>query len=677
MGAGRRTALLVVLAGLALAGLAIPLGARLRHVESNIPQSFLPRGSETVAALDVQETFASSHRTSGVVTFTRQGGLTPGDLGEVGRALYRLVQVDGVAHPVPRLGRVGNAGVVVVLQFDLPSGDSRALVREVAALRAAVHVGTRPDGLEVHVTGQAGAIADTVRAFDRLDTTLLVAALGVVALLLLLVYRSPGLLLVPLGTSAIALAVAQAVVYLLARYASLTVNAESDGILTVLVIGAGTDYALLVTARHREQLHVQADAVTAARAAVRGAAPAIVASALTVVLALLCLVFARLNSDRGVGLVGAVGVIAAAAAATTVLPAALALGGRRLLWPTAPATGPARPAGAWERVGLRIAGRPRPVWLVLCLVLGAGAAGLGALAVGLPQLDSFVHTVDSVDGERALPQALVSVGSPTIVVADAGSRGPVRTAITATPGVGSILATESSGGRVAFDVLLTHPVDSPAAFAAVRALRTRVHAVPAAHALVGGATATLLDVRLAAGHDRRLIMPLALLVVALVLAALLRAIVAPLVLVATVVLSYAGSFGLMTLLWRYAFGFAGIDDTVPLISFLFLVALGVDYNIFLITRVREEARAAGHHVGLVRGLAATGGVVTSAGVVLAATFAVLTLLPLVALVELGTVVALGVLIDTLVVRSLIVPALALDLGPRFWWAPGSSSVIGE
>ncbi|HVU74897.1 MAG TPA: MMPL family transporter, partial [Mycobacteriales bacterium] len=325
--AGRRWALLVVLAGLVLAGLSFPLAARIGSVERNVPQSFLPRGSETVAALDVQASFASSQRTSGVVTFTRPGGLTPGDLGEVGRALYRLVQVDGVAHPVPRLGRVGSAGVVVVLQFDLPSGNSRQLVRQVDALRDAVHVGTTSDGLQVHVSGQAGVIADTVGAFDRLDTTLVVVALGVVALLLLVVYRSPGLLLVPLATSAIALAVAQAVVYLLARYASLTVNAQSDGILTVLVIGAGTDYALLVTARQREQLRVEPDPAVAARAAVRGAAPAVVASALTVVLALLCLVFARLNSDRGVGLVGAIGVVVAAGAATTVLPAALALGG--------------------------------------------------------------------------------------------------------------------------------------------------------------------------------------------------------------------------------------------------------------------------------------------------------------------------------------------------------------
>jgi RND superfamily putative drug exporter len=582
--------------------------------------------------------------------------------------LYRLVQVDGVAHPVPRLGRVGPAGVVVVLQFDLPSGNSRQLVRQVAALRAAVHAGEHADGLEVHVTGQAGVIADTVGAFDRLDTTLVAVALAVVALLLLLVYRSPGLLLVPLATSAIALSTAQAVVYLLARYAALTVNAQSNGILTVLVIGAGTDYALLVTARQRERLRAGDDPVVAARAAVRASAPAVIGSALTVVLALLCLVVARLNSDRGVGLVGAVGVAVAAAAATTFLPAALALGGRRLFWParTIPLAED-RPLGAWERVGRRLARRPRPVWLLLCGILGLGAAGMGSLHVGLPQIDAFVHRVDSVAGERALPPALVSVGSPTIVVADATQERTVRRTVTTTPGVGPVLATERSGGRVAFDVLLTDPVDSAPAFATVRALRTRVHALPGAHALVGGATATLLDVRLAARHDRRLVLPLALLVVALVLGGLLRAVVAPLVLVGTVVLSYAASLGLMTLVWRHALGYAGIDDSVPLISFVFLVALGVDYNIFLVTRVREEARTVGHAEGVVRGLAATGGVVTSAGVVLAATFGALALLPLVALVEIGTLVAVGVLVDTLLVRSLLVPALALDLGPRFWY----------
>ncbi|HVU74107.1 MAG TPA: MMPL family transporter, partial [Mycobacteriales bacterium] len=326
-------------------------------------------------------------------------------------------------------------------------------------------------------------------------------------------------------------------------------------------------------------------------------------------------------------------------------------------------------AGAWERVGRRIARRPRAVWLVLCLVLAGGAVGLAGLHVGLPQLDQFVHPVDSVEGERALPPALVSVGSPTIVVTDAAEQDAVRAAVTSTPGVGPVLATEKSGDRVALDVLLTHPVDSRAAFTTVRELRTRVHAVPGAHALVGGATATLLDVRLAAEHDRHVLLPLALLAVALVLGLLLRALVAPLVLVGTVVLSYAASLGLMALLWRHAFGFAGVDDTVPLISFVFLVALGVDYNIFLITRVRDEVRIAGPIEGVVRGLAATGGVVTSAGVVLAATFAVLTVLPLVALVELGTVVAAGVLLDTFIVRSLIVPALALDLGARFWF-PG-------
>jgi RND superfamily putative drug exporter len=530
---------------------------------------------------------------------------------------------------------------------------------------------TASDGLSVYVGGPAATAADEVKIFKGIDSTLLFATLAVVIVLLLLTYRSPVLWLLPILSAGVALTVAQAVIYLLTQHANLTVNGQSEGILVVLVIGASTDYALLLIARYREELRRHDDRHQAMAVALHRAGPAIIASGLTVVAGMLCLLAAESNDISGLGPVAAVGIGVGLIAMVTLLPAVLVVFGRWIFWPARPGYGTAEPTsrGVWARVGQAISRRPRTVWLVTAILLGASAAGLIGFHFGtLTVAQGFRGTPSSITAQNVLAEYFpAGSGEPVDVIANAAQTGKVQAALTATNGIASVAPPVAKQGLSFVQATMTAPPDSKTAYTLVDNIRTTLHAIPGADAKVGGGTAINKDVETAATHDRNLLIPLILGVVLIILALLLRAIVAPLILIATVVLSYGSALGISALFFQHVFNFAGADTSVSLFVFVFLVALGIDYNIFLMTRVREESIKSGTRRGALTGLAATGGVITSAGLVLAGTFAMLGTLPLVQFTEIGFAVALGVLLDTIVVRSVLVTALTLDIGRHIWW----------
>ncbi|MGX6603503.1 MMPL family transporter [Micromonosporaceae bacterium Da 78-11] len=652
---------------LAMAG---PLAGRLTDVQKNDNSAWLPGSAEATQVSELQKTFAADDIAPAVIVYERPGGITAADQAKAtadAKAIGALAGVTGeVIGPVPAQDKAA-LQLIAPIKVDADGWDK--LVDVVDEIKTTT--GTGEDGLAVYLTGPAGNAADSGAAFEGIDGTLLYTTLIIVAVILLITYRSPVLWFLPIMTAGVALTSAQAVIYLLAKHAGLVVNAQSAGILTVLVFGAGTDYALLLVARYREELRRHDDRHEAMMLALHRAGPAIIASAATVAIGMSCLTLAEVNSTRGLGPVAALGIVVGLLAMVTLLPALLVIFGRWLFWPVRPKAGTAEPTatGLYARLGRRIARRPRTVWITTAVILGAMSLGLVQLdANGLSQSDQFTSEQPSVAGERALARHFpAGYGQPVVVIARADQAAAVGAAFAATPGITAVADPVVKDGLVQLDGTLQAAPDSDAAMATVHRVRDAVHPVPGADAKVGGQTALVLDINEANKHDNRLIIPLVLLVVLLILALLLRAVVAPLILMATVVLSFAAALGVSALIFRHVFGFGGEDTSFPLYVFVFLVALGIDYNIFLMTRVREEAQKHGTRRGGLIGLAATGGVITSAGIVLAGTFAALGSLPLVAFAEIGFAVAFGVLLDTLVVRSVLVTALNLDLGRWMWW----------
>jgi putative drug exporter of the RND superfamily len=669
---GRRTKWAVLVFWLIMVAVAGPLSGKLTGAEKNDAQAWLPAKAESTQVLKLQSTFQSPNVFPAVVVYDRPSGLTAADRHKALGDAEAFAGVPGaLKHKIagPFFATDGKAAQTLV-PVNLGSKGWNGATAAVDKLRSIgrSHAG----GLSVHIAGPLGGAADSAKSFSGIDTTLLFATLAVVIVLLLITYRSPVLWLLPVMTAGVALTSAEALIYLLAAHAGLTVNGQSAGILNVLVFGAGTDYALLLTARYREELRRHQDRHEAMAVALRRAGPAIIASAGTVILSLLTLTIAELNSTKGMGPVLAIGVGVALAAMITLLPALLVIFGRWVFWPVRPTFGSAEPTskGFWARVGRRVAVRPRVVWVSTALVLAVMAVGLTTLkASGLTAAQSFAgHRPDSVVGQQVIDKNFpAGVGQPVIVVGNPTASAQLRTAFAGVPGVTAISQPQLHAGHAFLQGTLTSAPDSQAAYTTIDHVRAAVHAIPAAHALVGGNTAINLDVQRAASHDRDVIIPLILAVVFVILALLLRAILAPIMLIATVVVSFAAALGVSALVFKHLFHFGGADTSFPLFVFVFLVALGIDYNIFLMTRVREETKRHGARRGALIGLAATGGVITSAGVVLAGTFAVLGTLPITFLTELGFAVAFGVLLDSIIVRSVLVTALNLDLGSKVWW----------
>ncbi|MFF5171724.1 MMPL family transporter [Micromonospora sp. NPDC000089] len=684
---GRATATLiavaVVLGWLVIGGVAGPYSGKLGDVATNDNASFLPAAAEATRAQDLSAGFVEKETTPALVVYERDSGITPADRQRATADVARFGQVPGVVGPLPPpIASQDGKALQVVVPIDGSEGERIGTV--VDELRGIA--GGDRDGLTVDVAGPAGLLADLIEVFGAIDGPLLLVTLVVVLVILLIVYRSPVLWIAPLLAAGMSYSLASVFVYFLAKNDVIKLNGQAQGILTVLVFGAGTDYALLLIARYREELHRHERPWDAMKTAWRGAAPAIFASGVTVIVSLLCLLLSSLNSNRALGPVAAVGIGATLVVMLTFLPALLVLGGRWAFWPRRPRLDQADPQtehGVWSRIAGFVARRARIVWAATAVALALLTIGLTQLGVTtLGQTDLFTNRTDSVAGQEAIARHFpAGTGSPATIYTTEQTARQVAQVAQGVPGVAAVRPVTGGqagppeenappkvvDGRVELEATLADPPDSNAAEQAVRNLREAVHAVPGADAVVGGFTAINVDTSDASARDRNVIIPVVLAVIAVILALLLRALVAPLLLIATVVLSFLATLGLCALIFRYLLDFPGVDQSFPLFAFVFLVALGIDYNIFLMSRVREESVKRGTRAGVLAGLAVTGGVITSAGIVLAATFSALAVLPLVVLVELGVAVAVGVLLDTIVVRSLLVPALAYDIGPKIWW----------
>ncbi|SDW69637.1 putative drug exporter of the RND superfamily [Arthrobacter sp. cf158] len=682
----------LVITWLGIAGIGGPTFGRLDEVSSNDQASFLPAGAEATEAGDWQAKFRDSDEIPAVVIVENDAAFTPAQLGEAAQLkadIEALKLGSAVVGPIP--SEDGKA-----VQFIVPMASSDELRAKVQELRDVVQPGA-PDGMNAFVTGPAGLTADLVNAFGGIDGILLLVALGAVFLILLLVYRSVVLPLAVLFTSVFALCAAILLVFGMAKLGWIQLNGQSQGILSILVIGAATDYALLYVARFREALTHTTNRTQAAMTAWKASFEPILASGATVIIALLCLLFSDLNSNKALGPVAAAGILCSLFAALTLLPALMALLGRAAFWPFRPkllpdderepelVTGLEGQKGLWRGIGTLVSKRPRVVWVASVLLLLVASAGVLQLkANGVPQTDVILSQSDAVDGQDALARHFdAGSGSPAVVVASQGAAQQVLDKVKTADGVGdayllaegNVPITGAPGtpaepavrdGKVLINATLNSAADSIEAEEAVKSLRLAVRDVDSG-ALVGGVTATALDTNTTAQRDLVVIIPIVLVVILFILMLLLRSVVAPVLLVLSVVLSYGAAMGVSAWVFNGVFGFSGADATVPLFGFVFLVALGVDYNIFLMSRVREESLKHGTRPGILRGLAVTGGVITSAGVVLAATFAALGVIPIMFLVQLAFIVAFGVLLDTVLVRSLLVPALAYDIGSKIWW----------
>ncbi|WP_192339968.1 MMPL family transporter [Streptomyces sp. VITNK9] len=674
--------LVLLLVWLGIGGTLGPYAGKLGEVATNDQAAFLPRSAESTRVVDAQRAFQQDETLPVIVVWTFDDGDDDG-----GAAAHREAATRSVAALAGEPGVVGPASPAV------PSRDGEALQ---AVVQVEPDLGDRlPDILErieeaaaqvpgarAQLAGPAASQADLSDAFSGIDGLLLGVALITVLVILLLVYRSVLLPLVIIISAVFALGLACAVVYALADRDIVRVDGQVQGILSILVIGAATDYALLLTARFREELARHPDRFGAVRAALGASWQAVVASAATVALGLLALLLSDLTNNRALGPVGAIGIVCAVLSTLTFLPAVLVLLGRAAYWPAKPVRAGDPEAGhrLWHRIAERVDRAPRRVWAISLAALVACAAFAPTLSSkGVPLDEIFVGDAPSVTAQQTLTRHFPGgSGNPAVIIADADRLDPVLAAARDTEGVASADAVTASGrpgggdpkvvdGRVRIDATLQAPADSDAAKSTVARLRTAVHAVPGADALVGGYTAQQYDTQRTAEHDRTLIVPVVLAIILVILVVLLRSLLMPLLLVATVALNFVATLGVSSLVFTHVFGFSGTDASVPLYGFVFLVALGVDYNIFLMSRVRQESLEHGVREGILRGLTATGGVITSAGVVLAATFAALGVIPLAFLLQIAFIVAFGVLLDTLVVRSLLVPALARDIGAVAWW----------
>ncbi|MEU5165895.1 MULTISPECIES: MMPL family transporter [Streptomyces] len=678
----------LVLAWLVVGGAFGSYAGKLGEVATNDQAAFLPQSAESTRVVEAQEAFSRQETVPAVVVWTSDeddGELGPEQQKAATAALASVEGGPGVTGKVsPALLSEDRKALQGVVQLRPDLGDE--LPDALAQVRSAVE---DVPGTVVGLAGPAASQADLSDAFAGIDGLLLGVALVTVLVILLLVYRSVLLPLIIIIGAVFALGVSCAIVYVLADHDIVRVDGQVQGILSILVIGAATDYALLLTARFREELVRRPDRWTAMRAALRESAGPITASAATVALGLLALLLSDLTNNRALGPVGAIGIVCSVLSALTFLPAVLVLLGRAAYWPSGPKKGRTEPesgsTGIWSRVAGLVDRSPRKVWAVTLIGLLACAAFMPTLnSKGVPLKETFVNDAPSVTAQETLSRHFPGgSGNPAVVIAGADRSARVVAAAEEVPGVAGVSVLTESGrpgggepfvvdGRVRIDATLEDAADSDAAKETVTRLRDAVHAVPGAEALVGGYTAQQYDTQKTAEHDRNIIVPVVLVIILVILIGLLRSLLMPLLLVATVALNFLATLGISSLVFEHVFGFSGTDSSVPLYGFVFLVALGVDYNIFLMSRVREESLIHGTRQGVLRGLTTTGGVITSAGVVLAATFAALGVIPLAFLVQIAFIVAFGVLLDTLVVRSLLVPALVMDIGRTAWW-PGALS----
>lgn len=701
----------LILAWLTAAGVGGPYFGKVEEVSSNDQTTYLPESAEATKVQEIQGEFTDSDAIPAIAVFVADSEVTDTQLEQITESIESLTELgdveDELSPPIPSEdGQAVQAFVPVNSEAD--TADVVTTISEQLDSEA-------PDGLAVYVTGPAGFSADLSAAFAGIDGLLLAVALIAVFIILVIVYRSILLPFAVLATSLFALCAALLTVWWLAKWEIVLLSGQTQGILFILVIGAATDYSLLLVARYREELRVVPDKWTATLRAVKGAIEPILASGGTVIAGLLMLLLSDLKSNSTLGPIASIGIIFAMLSALTLLPAILFAFGRAAFWPRrikyAPDTVAAEHGvpskGLWPKVARQVQKRPRAIWIVTTLVLLVGAAAATQLkADGVAQSDLVLGASEARDGQVALGEHFPGgSGSPVQVIASQDEQEAVSEVLLAHPEIEevSITTEDSPSGtapitengiealgppgtpepeptvvddQVLIQGTLADAADSPVASETVRELRAEFEDTTQT-ALVGGVTATDVDTNDAAVDDRNLIIPIVLVVILLILMLLLRSILAPVLLIATTVISFGTAMGVSALVFNWIFEFPGADPSVPLYGFVFLVALGIDYNIFLMTRVREESLKHGTRAGVLRGLTVTGGVITSAGVVLAATFAALSVIPILFLVQLAFIVAFGVLLDTFIVRSLLVPALTYDIGRAVWWPSKLSRKQGK
>ena len=665
-----------------------PLASSLSSVTSDSAAAYLPSSADSTKVVELEQ--AAQHGLGKpdvdpvVVVFARSGGLTAADqaaIASVRAAVAQLAQaLPGLSAPGEPVPSADGTATYLAATVTTPAGSETA--KDIAAVQpirqaASAAVTRVHDGLQVAVTGQAAIVADS-GVTSKAQTDLRLTALTIIVVILLLVYRRPLLWLFPLFGAIGAIVVAEAGAHGLGS-AGLTVSSLSASILIVLTLGAASDYALLLVHRYREELHHHAAAEDAMAVALRRTFPTLIASAGTVTCAMLCLLAAQSASLHGLGPVGAIAIASAVLAQTTFLPALLLISGRAAFWPRAPRQGiqGRDESRIWSGIGTRVARRPAPVALAAVVLLGAACVSLAAVHTDNSPTSSVKGHPGSVTGQQLLA-AHYPAGAldPLDLLTPPQEAAAAAAAARATPGVASVAPSTPAGGYTRYMVTLSVNPYGSRGGTVIAGLRDRL-ARDAPGSLVGGGPAIQYDTTQAARHDALLLIPLVLLVILVIIALLLQAIVAAVVLVATTALSFAASFGLANLLFRDGLGYPGIESQIPLYIFIFLVALGVDYNIFLSARIREESRQSGVLQGTLRGLGVTGGVITAAGIVLAGTFAALTRLPNASVAEVGIAVALGVLLDTLLVRTVLVPAAFLSIGQRVWWPARSARELTD
>ncbi|MGY0386915.1 MMPL family transporter [Nocardioides sp. WG-D5] len=658
----KATAWVVLVITVVLTGAVMVLGSSLGST-SAAPDP-LPADAESARVAELQQSFPGGDVLPAVAVVERTGGLNADDRAWIAEVAQRWAEITGneVSPPIPASD--GEAVIVAIdVDADVTGLDLTELVGD---LRETVDE-DRPDGLTVQLTGGAAFAADISSAFEGADLRLLLVTAAVVALLLILTYRSPVLWLVPLIVVAVADRTAAVVTQIVADWTGSGLDGSTSGITSVLVFGAGTNYALLLVSRYREELRRHAHHRDALAAAVRGSDEAIVASNLTVVLALLVLVLSVAPNSRSLGISAAIGLLVALLFALFALPAALSLFGRGLFWPFVPRDGDDEKSrdGVWFRIARAVVSRPAAVLAVAAVILGVLASGLLGVKVGLSQTDQFRVQAESVDGLETLSKHFPPGSSdPVTIVVGADQADAVLAQVNRIDGVDSARPSGESGDLAKITATLDA---APATPESIRTIETMRSELAGSGALVGGSVAKDLDSRNGAERDLMVIVPLILLVVLLVLFVVLRSIVTPLVLVTISVIATLAALGLGAWISTHVFGFPALDMSTPIYAFLFLVALGIDYTVFLVLRAREEAAEHDTVDAMVRAVGLTGGVITSAGIVLAAVFAVLGVLPLITLTQVGLIVGLGILLDTFLVRTVVVPAVFALVGDRIWW----------
>ncbi len=675
--APRRLASAVATVIVAVVVVAVVLGLRAPTVTQPSVVDGLPHSSQSWLAAQRIASLPGARTEAAVIVYRRDDGrrFSAGELTTLRALNARLVAADESVAPRSRSAGLGPLvlspdGSVALASIAVSTVPNLNVVTDrILAIRAAL-ASSLPRGIQSAVTGAPAFTADLGQVFHGADHKLLVTTVLVVALLLIVTYRSPLLWLVPLAVVGAADQVSSHVAALLASHVGVRLDGAATGIADVLVFGAGTDYALLLIARYREQLHGVEDRFAAMRTALAKTSGSIVASGTTVTISLATLFLASMAGTRALGLVGVVGIVSAMAMVYFVLPAALALCGRRVFWPLVPHNGDMtrRDGRVFARIGTAVAKRPGVVVAgSLTLLALASVANVG-LRQGLSTTQQFTATPESVVGQRILASAFPAGSSVPVVIVVATRSAPAAVAAArAVPGVAAVKTAAANATWTELDATSTAAPGSAAAFRVVTSLRSALATVGHARAVVGGESATTLDAERATNRDTWLLVPLVLLVVLAVLLVLLGSLVAPLLLLATVIASFCAALGLAWLVFVHVDHYPALATGVPFYAFLFLVALGVDYNIFLVSRAKQERGPRGAVEGMMTALTSTGGVITSAGVLLAAVFAVLSVLPLIELTQVGVIVGLGVLLDTLLVRTVLVPALAAVLGERFWW----------